>query len=261
MLPTGEMLWYRHLRQAGVFHWAHGGIGQQIGDGWQQYARVFAGSDGVIYAMTAGGDLLLVPPYFARGPAPVAAWRRAAADRHRLECLHARVCRTQRRHLRRAVGRRADVVSPSRARRRREWENGGTGVQIGSGWGDQTVALEGYATPLSAAPGERIDFRTSTSASHYTVTYLHLKPGPSGSIGTSSGAARCRARTPAARARRRLAAWQRLDARLQLDDSQRLAFGAVCRAVRGLGRLHLPHRLRREGAGRRTAAGSPCWPT
>jgi N,N-dimethylformamidase len=183
--PTGEMLWYRHLRQAGVFHWAHGGTGQQIGEGWHQYARVFPGSDGTIYAMTAGGDLLWFR-HMSREGRPE--WRHGGAPQrigsgwngftHVFSGRNGVVYGVRPdgalmwyRHLGRDGG--------------AEWENGGTGVQIGSGWGDQTVAMEGYATPLSAAPGERIDFRTSTSASHYDVTYLHLKPGPSGSIGTA----------------------------------------------------------------------------
>ncbi len=62
-----------------------------------------------------------------------------------------------------------------------EWANGGTGLEIGTGWA--MPVIEGYCTPLSAAPGGSIDFRMSTGADAFTVTYLRLKQQADGSLG------------------------------------------------------------------------------
>ena len=61
------------------------------------------------------------------------------------------------------------------------WANGGTGQQIGNGWfvTSQASDVEGYAWPLSVAPGEQVTFFVS-AASDYRVTYMRLKPGPGG---------------------------------------------------------------------------------
>jgi N,N-dimethylformamidase len=185
--PSGDLLWYRHLRQAGVFTWAHGGRGQRIGSGWNQYARVFGGSDGVIYAMASSGELFWFR-HLSRDGRPE--WRHGGAPQRIGTGWHTFT------HVfsgRNGViyGVRADGALMWYRHLGRdgeaEWANGGSGVQIGSGWGDLTVAMEGYATPLSGAPGETINFRTSTSASHYNVTYIRLKPGPGGSIGVPAG--------------------------------------------------------------------------
>ena len=183
--PGGELMWYRHLRQAGVFQWAHGGVGQQLGTGWDQYARVFGGSDGVIYAMTAGGDLFWFRHVSREGRPD---WRHGGSPQQ---------IGTGWQHFTHVFSGRNGVlygVRPDGALMwyrhlgrdgEAEWANGGTGVQVGSGWGDLTTPVEGYATPLSAAPGGRIDFRTSTSASHYIVTYFRLNGGAGGTVGAA----------------------------------------------------------------------------
>ena len=48
----GELKWYKHDgREDGSYNWADGS-GNVVGDGWQDFERVFAGDDGVIYAIT-----------------------------------------------------------------------------------------------------------------------------------------------------------------------------------------------------------------
>ncbi len=181
--PSGELMWYRHLWQDGVGLWAHGGIGQQIGTGWHRFARVFGGSDGIIYAITSAGDLLWYR-HLARDGRPD--WRHGGALQqigsgwqtftHVFSGGNGIVYGITPtgelqwyRHLTR------DGIA--------RWANGGTGLQIGVGWTEVAAAIEGYCTPLSAAPGDTIVFRMSTAASHYTVTYLRLKHGAGGSIG------------------------------------------------------------------------------
>jgi hypothetical protein len=57
-----------------------------------------------------------------------------------------------------------------------------SGNQIGIGW-TLTFDLEGYCFPLSAAPGETIQFFVSSFEPEYTVTYLRLKLQADGPLG------------------------------------------------------------------------------
>src|SRR5262249_36596522 len=66
------------------------------------------------------------------------------------------------------------------------WAFNGTGQKIGTGW--MPAGLEGYCWPLSAAPGQTIEFKVS-SASPYRVTYLRLKTQPNGELGIPMGQA------------------------------------------------------------------------
>jgi Tachylectin len=54
--PGGELTWYRHVGWAdGSFTWEGP---KTVGKGWGQFAHVFAGEDGVVYAVQEDGDLL-----------------------------------------------------------------------------------------------------------------------------------------------------------------------------------------------------------
>jgi hypothetical protein len=54
----GHLLWYRHDgRGDGSFTWGPDS-GNQVGSGWRGFKQVFAGGDGVIYAIQNNGDLL-----------------------------------------------------------------------------------------------------------------------------------------------------------------------------------------------------------
>ena len=54
---TGELMWYHHLgREDGTFRWEEG---KQVGTGWQNFANVFAGGDGIIYAIEPNTSLEL----------------------------------------------------------------------------------------------------------------------------------------------------------------------------------------------------------
>lgn len=52
----GDLMWYRHVgHNDGSFRWEGP---HKVGTGWGDFRQVFAGSDGVIYAVTESGDLL-----------------------------------------------------------------------------------------------------------------------------------------------------------------------------------------------------------
>jgi len=55
----GDLMWYRHdgWRDGGS-SWAAGDAGKKVGTGWGNFKHVFAGRDGVIYAVQENGDLL-----------------------------------------------------------------------------------------------------------------------------------------------------------------------------------------------------------
>jgi predicted lipoprotein with Yx(FWY)xxD motif len=56
---SGDLLWYQHLGQSnGAVSWANSGSPIKVGSGWNGFKQVFAADDGVIYAITQGGDLL-----------------------------------------------------------------------------------------------------------------------------------------------------------------------------------------------------------
>lgn len=56
---NGDLIWYKHNGwETGAATWANGGSGVKIGSGWQHFTTVFASSNGVIYGIQPGGDLL-----------------------------------------------------------------------------------------------------------------------------------------------------------------------------------------------------------
>ncbi len=59
---NGDLLFYQHLTHdqnlSPADHiWAHAGIGQRIGTGWNEFRQVFSGGHGVIYAIDHAGTL------------------------------------------------------------------------------------------------------------------------------------------------------------------------------------------------------------
>lgn len=53
----GDLLWYRHDGYVdGTFDWS-AAAGKKVGNKWHKFPTVFAGGDGVIYAIADGGDL------------------------------------------------------------------------------------------------------------------------------------------------------------------------------------------------------------
>ncbi|SJM92556.1 tachylectin-related carbohydrate-binding protein [Crenothrix polyspora] len=59
IMPSGRLRWHRHDgRLTGTDNWVNAGVHSVVGYNWQGYRQVFTGGDGIIYAITAKGDLL-----------------------------------------------------------------------------------------------------------------------------------------------------------------------------------------------------------
>jgi hypothetical protein len=68
------------------------------------------------------------------------------------------------------------------------WANGGTGIQVGTGFTfEATAKLQGYATALSAPQGGTINVAVSTTFGSYNWSVVQLAPQPSGSPATMLG--------------------------------------------------------------------------
>lgn len=72
--PNGELLWFKDINRDGSngpngsIGWANGGVGQLIGNGWNQFRTLFAGRGGVVYAIDQAGVLFrFVHTGFATG--------------------------------------------------------------------------------------------------------------------------------------------------------------------------------------------------
>ncbi len=165
----GSLLWYRHL------DWRSGGNGwaasQVVGVGWNSFTSVFAGDGGSLYGVLPGGDLLWYHhvgrengSFLWEGPVIVGyGW-----DQYR-----------------RVLGGPAGVIyAQTPANEMIWWRHDGFRdgtVAWSGGWGVGAVAdaptllavsepIEGYAWPLSAAPGQDIVFCVS-SPDAYDVVY------------------------------------------------------------------------------------------
>src|SRR5262245_31759608 len=194
--PTGELVWYRDLKGDGT-NGARAETGwdpksgSQIGVGWDQFEHIFSGGSGIIYAIRPTGELLWYqdlkrdgtngahgesgwhaksgnqigigwrfPLVFSGGDGVIYAIRTAG------ELLWYR-------DLKRDGTNGAHAESG--------WDQKSAN-QVGTGW-TLTFDLEGYCFPLSAAPGETIQFFISSFEPEYTVTHLRLKLQADGSLG------------------------------------------------------------------------------
>jgi hypothetical protein len=58
-LPDGRLRWHRHLgHDDGSIRWAEAKIVREAGEGWGNFIRIFAGSNGVLYGILGNGDLM-----------------------------------------------------------------------------------------------------------------------------------------------------------------------------------------------------------
>ena len=179
--PDGNLWWYEHLSLEGLSAWAFDGEGQLVDTGWNNFINVFSGGNGVIYAIQPDGTLLWYQHLSRTGenlwtndgegqPIDIG-WNNFS---HVFSSGDGVIY---------AVESNGDLLWYEHLSRQGEdvWANDGEGQRIGIGW--ELPVIEGYATPITAAPGETIDFRMSTGADAFTVTYLRLKQQPDGSIG------------------------------------------------------------------------------
>ncbi len=158
----GTLLWYRHLGwQDGSMSWAGPNV---VGVGWQNFLSVFAGDGGAIYAIEPDGTLLWYRHLGAQngawswtGPVTIgSSWQGFrqvfAGPNGVIYGLESGGALDWYRHLGYLDG----TVS---------WS--GPNV-VGTGWDSfksvfaSTEPIEGYATPLSVAPGAQVEFHISS---------------------------------------------------------------------------------------------------
>jgi hypothetical protein len=183
---NGDLLYYRDQSRDGTANWAFGGIGQQIGNGWNNFRQVFGGDGGIIYAITPRGDLLYYRDQARNGTAN---WAFGGIGQQIGSGWSGfwTVC-SGGGGIVYAITNSGDLLFYRDHARNGTfgWDFNGTGQKIGSGW--NPTGLEGYCWPLSAAPGETIEFKISAPSSPFNVTYLRLKTQPDRSLGTPMGA-------------------------------------------------------------------------
>ncbi|RPI01136.1 MAG: hypothetical protein EHM71_16675, partial [Zetaproteobacteria bacterium] len=166
----GVLVWYRHVGwRTGEPQWEGP---QVVGVGWQNFLRVFPGENGVIYAVAMDGTLSWYR-HLGHGDGSFA-WdgpRTIAAGWNGFEKVFT------------APGGVIYAIQPDGTLRWHRhvghldgsaaWSGPWT---VGTGWLFPSafaapVPIEGYAWPLSAAPGETIDF-SMVSPTSFTVTYV-----------------------------------------------------------------------------------------
>jgi hypothetical protein len=183
--PDGDLLYYRDQARNGTANWAFGGVGQKIGTGWN-FRQVFSGGDGVIYGIASTGDL-----FYYRDEA------RNGTFGWSFDGIGQRIGNGWNGFwtvfsggggIVYAITTSGDLLYYRDEARNGtfKWSFDGIGQKIGSGW--MPSSLEGYCWPLSAFPGETIEFKVS-SPSPYEVSYLRLKTQPNGDIGVPMSAA------------------------------------------------------------------------
>jgi len=183
VIDAGGILWFRkHLTQDENATWANGGIPQAIGSGWDVFKRVFPGRGGVIYAIGWDGKLFYYKDLARDGTVNWAnggtglvigtGWQDFsfvfstgngniyAVDANG-EMLFYHV-----------------TVSGTIA----TWDIGG--AHIGSGFVPESCA--GYCWPLSAAPGEAIEFKVSSSG-RSDVRFFRHKADVYGVVSVETG--------------------------------------------------------------------------
>ncbi len=181
---NGDLLYYRDEHRDGTSGWSFNGIGQNIGVGWGNFLHVFGGDKGVIYAIAPDGGLLFYRDLAANGTKNWAFggfgqrigngwngfWTVLAGGGGIVYAITA----TGDLLYYRDEGRDGHF----------NWAFNGLPQKIGNGWAP--VSIEGYCWPLSAGPGETIEFKVS-SGSACIVTYLRLKTQANGDPGIPMG--------------------------------------------------------------------------
>lgn len=185
--PTGDLRYYRDLARDGTANWGPGS-GQIIGTGWNLFADVLSGGGGVLYAITPGGVLRYYRDLARDGTGNWApgSGQQIGSGWNVFDLVTGAGDGV-------LYGFRTDGFllwyrdlardgTPS-------WAASGIGRRIASGWqiaAASGAALEGYSVPLSAAPGEVVQFKVS-ARDPYQVTYYRLKPKEDGSLGIAVG--------------------------------------------------------------------------
>ena len=140
-------------------NWAFDAIGQSIGNGWN-FADVFSGGDGVIYAIASTGDLFYYRDEARNG---TFGWAfNGAGQRIGRGWNGFWTVFSGGGGIVYAITTSGDLLYYRDEARNGtfNWSFDGIGQRIGNGW--IPALLEGYCWPLSAFPGGTIEFKVSS---------------------------------------------------------------------------------------------------
>ncbi len=199
---TGELLWYRDDLRDGSNGpnaergWAPGS-GSQIGRGWNGFAGVFSGGNGVIYAIRETGELLWYRDDLrdgSNGPNAERGWAPGSGNQigHGWADFGAVFTTGKPDGIIYAVTATSDLLwyrddlrdGTNGADAARGWA-ARSGSAIGIGWSIEPKSLiAGYASPLSAGPGDTVEIKLSARRqSPCTVQVFRLRENDDGSVG------------------------------------------------------------------------------
>ncbi len=184
VLGNGDLLYFKDRARDGTPDWDPAS-GTRIGDGWQAFTRILPGGGGALYAIDATGAMYWFKDLARDGTSN---WANNGQGRQIGTGWETFV----------------DVISAGDgifyavtpdgfmlffkdlARDgRSDWAFNGAGVTMGGGWTSvptKPVTVAGYASPLSAAPGETVSFKVSALAP-YDLMFQRLKQQAHGDPG------------------------------------------------------------------------------
>ena len=202
---SGELLWYRDDLRDGTNGpgaergWA-ANSGNQIGTGWAGFVHVLSGGDGVIYAIRDSGELLWYRDDLrdgTNGPGAERGWAANSGNQIGTGWTFAAVLNqgSDPGSLY-AISDTTDMLwyrddlrdGTNGPGAERGWA-ANSGNQIGIGWNTQPERrLDGYAVPLSAAPGETVELKISSlPRGSATMQVCRLVEHDDGSVGDPVG--------------------------------------------------------------------------
>jgi hypothetical protein len=181
--PTGDLLWYKDTHRDGTIGWDRRS-GTKIGTAWAGFDRVLSGGNGVLYAIRPTGELLWYQDTHRDGTVGWAA-RSGSTIGTEWDIFAGVVAGGDGILYAITVDGFVLFYRDLAGNGTWQWANDGLGQTIRSGWflsQPLDAAVQGYPVPLSAEPGQTIDFKVS-AATDYTATILRLKPADDGSLG------------------------------------------------------------------------------
>jgi N,N-dimethylformamidase len=178
----GKLFWAEHLAFDGRPLWASD-LALQVGEGWGGFLNVFSGGQGVIYAVTNTGDLLWYR-HMSRFGDPIFASEGKLISTPTVRWNAFSYVFSDGNGVIYGITASGELMWHEHLSRsgQPEWANDGASRSIGVGW-NLRAPLEGYCTPLSVAPGQRIDFHLSSDQANVSLEYFRLKRQADGGFG------------------------------------------------------------------------------
>lgn len=173
---NGDLMYYKDLARDGTARWENGGTPALWDKGWHHFRSVFSGGNGVLYAIEPNGELWIFKDHITTKD-PARKWQFAISARIGTGWQTFSTVSSGGSGIMYAITPSGQLMFYHDLAQNGtyNWLHGGQGKQIGSGWefNRNTATVEGYCWPLSAAPGEKIDFKLSAREA-YTITYVAL---------------------------------------------------------------------------------------